>query len=242
MASGASGAGRGRPSSSASRGKQGGRATSAAKATQSVKSTPSVKAAAPRTAASGSAAKGTKGAKPSSAPVPAPLAERFHRYALPRVGDGVRHWLFKTEPEVFSFDDLLAAPRQTTYWDGVRNFQVRNFMRDHMRVGDLVFIYHSNAEPPSIVGIARVARAAYPDPTAFDAADAHYDPKSDPAAPTWVMVDVQAVCALQPVTLPALREVAGLEAMELLQRGSRLSVTPLTAEEWAIVERLGRAT
>ena len=242
MASGTSGAGRGRPSSSASRGKQGGRATSAAKATKSVKSTPSVKAAAPRTAASGSAAKGTKGAKPSSAPVPAPLAERFHRYALPRVGDGVRHWLFKTEPEVFSFDDLLAAPRQTTYWDGVRNFQVRNFMRDHMRVGDLVFIYHSNAEPPSIVGIARVARAAYPDHTAFDAADAHYDPKSDPAAPTWMMVDVQAVCALQPVALPTLREVAGLEAMELLQRGSRLSITPLTAAEWAIVERLGRAT
>ena len=87
-----------------------------------------------------------------------------------------------------------------------------------------------------------MARAAYPDPTAFDAADAHYDPKSDPAAPTWMMVDVQAVCALQPVALPALREVAGLEAMELLQRGSRLSITPLTAAEWAIVECLGRAT
>ena len=242
MASGASGAGRGRPSSSASRGKQGGRATSAAKARKSVKSTPSVKAAAPRTAASGSTAKGTKGAKPSSAPVPAPPAERFHRHALPRVGDGVRHWLYKTEPEVFSFDDLLAAPRQTTYWDGVRNFQVRNFMRDHMRVGDLVFIYHSNAEPPSIVGIARVARAAYPDHTAFDAADAHYDPKSDPAAPTWMMVDVQAVCALQPVALPTLRGGGGLQAMGLLEPGGRLSITPLTAAEWAIVERLGRAT
>lgn len=180
-----------------------------------------------------------KPSKPSAAPVPAPLAPRFHRYALPRTGDGVRYWLFKTEPEVFSFEDLQRAPKQTTFWDGVRNFQVRNFMRDHMAVGDLVFIYHSNAEPPAVVGIARVASTAYPDHTAFDASHDHYDPKSDPAYPTWMMVDVQAVRALQPVTLPALRDVPGLEAMELLQRGSRLSVTPLTAAEWAIVERLG---
>jgi len=181
----------------------------------------------------------TSGPKPSGAPVPAPLAPRFHRYGLPRTDEGVRYWLFKTEPEVFSFDDLLRAPRQTTCWDGVRNFQVRNFMRDHMRIDDLVLVYHSNAEPPAVAGIARVAREAYPDHTAFDASDPHFDPKSDPAAPTWMMVDVQAVRALRPVSLPALRDAPGLEAMELLQRGSRLSITPLTPEEWATVVGLG---
>jgi predicted RNA-binding protein with PUA-like domain len=153
----------------------------------------------------------------------------------------VRHWLLKTEPEVFSFDDLQAAPQQTACWDGVRNFQARNFMRDHMRVGDLVLIYHSNAEPPAVAGIARVAREAYPDHTAFDAHDDHFDPKSDPAAPTWMMVDVQAVQALRPVALATLRESPRLEAMELVQRGSRLSITPLTPAEWAIVVALGGA-
>lgn len=225
---------------------KGAKSANRAPSAKSTKSTKSVKAAksggatkAGRATTSVAKPVPAKASKPSAAPVPAPLAPRFHRYALPRTGDGVRYWLFKTEPEVFSFDDLLRAPKQTTFWDGVRNFQVRNFMRDHMEVGDLLFIYHSNAEPPAVVGIARVASKAYPDHTAFDASHDHYDPKSDPAFPTWMMVDVQAVRALQPVTLPALRDVAGLEEMELLQRGSRLSVTPLTAEEWAIVERLG---
>lgn len=177
--------------------------------------------------------------KSGGAPVPAPLAPRFHRYALPRTGSGVRHWLLKTEPDVFSFDDLMRAKDRTTHWDGVRNFQARNFMRDHMRVGDLVLIYHSNAEPPAVAGIGRVVREAYPDHTAFDPADDHFDPKSDPASPTWMMVDVQGERALTPVTLPMLRETPGLETMELLQRGSRLSITPLTADEWAIVTRLG---
>lgn len=173
--------------------------------------------------------------------MPAPLAPRFHRYALPRSDAGVRHWLFKTEPEVFSYEDLVRAKDGTTCWDGVRNFQVRNFMRDHMRVGDLVLIYHSNAEPPVVAGIARVTREAYPDHTAFDASHDHYDPKSDPGAPTWMMVDVQAVRPLRPVSLGALRDTPGLESMELVQRGSRLSITPLTLEEWAIVTRLGGA-
>lgn len=186
-----------------------------------------------------SARKSTGGKSGGGAPVPAPLAPRFHRYALPRTGRGVRHWLLKTEPDVFSFDDLMRAPHRTTCWDGVRNFQARNFMRDHMRVGDLVLIYHSNAEPPMVAGVARVVREAYPDHTAFDPAADHYDPKSDPASPTWVMVDVQGERALTPVTLPRLRETPGLETMELLQRGSRLSITPLTADEWAIVTTLG---
>lgn len=172
-------------------------------------------------------------------PVPAPLAPRFHRYALPRADAGVRYWLAKTEPEVFSFDDLMRAPARTTFWDGVRNFQVRNFMRDHMRVGDLVLIYHSNAEPPAVVGVAQVVREAYPDHTALDASHDHFDPKSDPTAPTWMMVDVQGQYALTPVTLPKLRATPGLEGMELLQLGSRLSITPVTPQEWAIVVRLG---
>ncbi len=173
------------------------------------------------------------------APVPAPLAPRFHRYALPRTGSGVRHWLMKTEPDVFSFDDLMRAKDRTTCWDGVRNFQARNFMRDHMRVGDWVLIYHSNAEPPAVAGIARVVSTAYPDHTAFDPTDDHFDPGSDPESPTWMMVEVQGERALTPVALGTLRETPGLEAMELLQRGSRLSITPLTKEEWTIVTRLG---
>ena len=176
--------------------------------------------------------------KGSTAPVPAPLAPRFHRFALPRDDDGIRYWLFKTEPEVFSFDDLMRAPARTTCWDGVRNFQVRNFMRDHMRVGDLLFIYHSNAEPPAVAGIAQVVAPAYPDHTAFDPSDAHYDPKSDRAAPTWLMVDVQGVRAVGPVTLPAMRATPALATMELLQLGSRLSITPLTVAEWEGVLRL----
>ncbi|GMV10320.1 MAG: hypothetical protein AMXMBFR55_20540 [Gemmatimonadota bacterium] len=153
----------------------------------------------------------------------------------------MRHWLMKTEPDVFSFADLMRARDRTTCWDGVRNYQARNFMRDHMRAGDRVLIYHSNAEPPAVVGTARVVREAYPDHTAFDPTDDHFDPDSDPASPTWMMVDVQGERPLHPVTLPMMRQVPGLECMELLQRGSRLSITPLTADEWAIVTRLGRS-
>ncbi len=151
----------------------------------------------------------------------------------------MRHWLAKTEPESFSWEDLVNAPGATTCWDGVRNFQVRNFLRDHMRVGDLVLIYHSNAEPPAVMGIAEVVREAYPDHTAFDASHHHFDPKSDPGAPTWLMVDLRAKDPLTPVPLPVLRRTPGLEQMELLQLGSRLSITPVTPEEWAIVLRLG---
>jgi predicted RNA-binding protein with PUA-like domain len=147
-----------------------------------------------------------------------------------------RYWLVKSEPDSFSFDDLLASPRRTTCWDGVRNFQARNFMRDEMKLGDLVLFYHSSTDPAAIVGIAEVARESYPDHTAFDAKDPHYDPKSKRDAPTWMMVDLRAREALpKPLTLADLRGVKGLEKMVLLQKGSRLSVQPVTKKEWEIV-------
>lgn len=152
----------------------------------------------------------------------------------------MKYWLMKTESGCFSIDDLAALPKQTTSWDGVRNFQARNFMRDEMRVGDLVLFYHS-VTAPGVVGIARVEREAYPDHTAFDPDDAHYDPRSTPDKPLWVMVDVRFVekfCA--PVSLRAMRGIKGLEGMELLRRGSRLSVMPVTETEFRIVRDLGR--
>ena len=151
------------------------------------------------------------------------------------------YWLVKSEPDAFSFDDLVASPNRTTCWDGVRNYQARNFMRDGMKVGDLVLFYHSSAEPTAVVGVVRVVREAYPDHTAFDKADSHYDPKSRRDAPTWMMVDVQAVERFaHPVALAELRKVKGLAKMALLQTGSRLSVQPVTAREFEIVCGLGR--
>jgi predicted RNA-binding protein with PUA-like domain len=146
----------------------------------------------------------------------------------------------KSEPDSFSFDDLLASPGRTTCWDGVRNYQARNSMRDDMKKGDLVFFYHSSTDPAAIVGIAEVVRESYPDHTALDPRDAHFDPKSKADAPTWMMVDIKAKKRLpKPITLADLRGVKGLEKMVLLQKGSRLSVQPVTAAEWEIVCRLG---
>jgi predicted RNA-binding protein with PUA-like domain len=152
-----------------------------------------------------------------------------------------KYWLMKTEPDVFSVDDLAAAKNQTTHWDGVRNYQARNFMRDDMKVGDKVLLYHSNSEPSCVVGIAEIAREAYPDFTAWDKKDPHYDPKSDPKNPTWYMVDIrlQSVFAVQ-LELKMLRTVLGLEKMELLRKGSRLSVQPVRLEEFAIIKKLGQ--
>src|SRR5919109_1541267 len=149
-------------------------------------------------------------------------------------------WLVKSEPDSFSIQDLAKAPRQTTSWDGVRNYQARNFMRDDMRPGDRVLFYHSNAQPMGIYGVAEVVREAYPDHTAFDPADPHYDPKSDPANPTWMMVDVGYVGTFkEPITLATLKQTPQLDKMLVIQRGSRLSVQPVTPEEWDIVMRLG---
>ena len=150
-----------------------------------------------------------------------------------------RYWLMKSEPEVFSIDDLRRAPKRTTCWDGVRNYQARNFLRDELAVGDGVLYYHSSAEPAGIAGEASVARAGYPDPTAFDPHDVHYDPKSDPARPTWYAVNVRFVRACRSlITLARLRQVPALRAMLVLKRGMRLSVQPVTAAEWRLIMKL----
>ncbi len=152
----------------------------------------------------------------------------------------MKYWLFKSEPSAFSWDDLWRAPRRTTSWEGVRNFTARNFLRDEIQVGDPVFFYHSSADPTAIVGICEVVRAGYPDATAFDPKDDHYDPKSRREAPTWYTVDIRAERpADRPIPLAELRTVKGLAGMVLLQKGSRLSVQPVTKGEWATIGRLG---
>lgn len=153
-----------------------------------------------------------------------------------------RYWLMKSEPTVFSIEDLERAPKQTTCWDGVRNYQARNFMRE-MAVGDQVLFYHSNADPPAIVGIAEVVRTAYPDPTAFDPRDAHYDPKSTRDKPIWDMVDIRLVRIFPaPLPLDRLRREPRLRRMDLLRKGSRLSVQPVRPSEWdAVLDLAGVA-
>jgi predicted RNA-binding protein with PUA-like domain len=146
------------------------------------------------------------------------------------------YWLFKSEPNCYAFADLLAAPDRTTGWDGVRNFQARNFLRDEVKVGDGVLFYHSSADPPAIAGVAEVVRAGHPDPTAFDPKADHYDPKSDPANPVWYQVAIRGVRAIDPpLGLPLLRTVSALNGMELLRKGSRLSIQPVSAAEWDAV-------
>jgi predicted RNA-binding protein with PUA-like domain len=143
-----------------------------------------------------------------------------------------RFWLMKSEPSTFSIDDLRHSPNQTTSWDGVRNYQARNFMRA-MAVGDHVLFYHSNADPPAVVGIAKVVKTVYPDSTQFDKRDKHYDPDSDPSQPRWDMVDIKYVRKFaRPVTLDELRKETKLKGMVLLKKGSRLSVQPVTQLEW----------
>lgn len=149
-----------------------------------------------------------------------------------------RYWLFKSEPESFSFADLMAAPGQKTGWDGVRNYQARNFLRDDVKVGDGVLYYHSNSEPSGIAGIAEVVEAAHADPTAFDPNSDYHDPKSDPASPTWVQVTIRAVRPVEPVlSLAALKAMPGLDGLELLRKGSRLSVQPVSAEHWKVIQK-----
>ena len=150
------------------------------------------------------------------------------------------YWLFKSEPTSYSFADLLAEPDQTTGWDGVRNYQARNFLRDEISLGDGVLFYHSSASPPAVVGLARVARAGYPDPTQFDPQDDHCDPDSPPDAPRWFAVDIAFDEKFpRPVTLPELRADASLGDRVLLRKGSRLSVQPVTAAEWKRIVKLG---
>ena len=146
------------------------------------------------------------------------------------------YWLMKSEPSVFGIDDLKAKPQRTSFWDGVRNYQARNFMRDSMKKGDKVFFYHSSCPEPGIVGIATVAREAYPDATAFDSKSPYYDPKSDPQKPIWMGVDVKFVRRFKRViSLEELKQEPRLDGFTLLRRGNRLSVMPVTAPEWDFV-------
>jgi predicted RNA-binding protein with PUA-like domain len=150
----------------------------------------------------------------------------------------MHHWLLKTEPESFSVEDLAAAPRRTTGWDGVRNYQARNLLRDEMRGGDQAFLYYSSCAVPGIVAIMQVVKEAYPDPTAFDRKHHHYDAGSDPRKPRWFMVDVQLKRRLaRTITLAELRAHAGkeLRGMVLLRPGNRLSVTPVETAHWKFI-------
>jgi len=150
----------------------------------------------------------------------------------------MKYWLMKSEITTFNIDDLAALPNQTDGWDGVRNYQARNMMRDEMKIGDQVFFYHSNCSPPAIAGVMEVVKESHPDHTAFDPEDSHYDPKSDPDNPRWFMVDVKFKKKFkQPISLPELRQCRGLEKMLILRKGNRLSITPVTKEEWDIICR-----
>ena len=150
----------------------------------------------------------------------------------------MRYWLMKTEPTTFSVEDLERAKRQTTGWDGVRNYQARNMLRDDMKKGDLAFLYYSSTDVPGIVAIMKIVKEGYPDPTAFDRKHDHFDSDSDPANPRWFMVDVQLERRLERViTLEELRKHATkqLKNMVLLRKGNRLSVTPVEPEEWKFI-------
>ncbi|MDE2628212.1 MAG: EVE domain-containing protein [Burkholderiales bacterium] len=150
------------------------------------------------------------------------------------------HWLMKSEPTECSIDDLASAPAQTVPWVGVRNYQARNFMRDEMRVGDGVLFYHSSCAEPGVAGLAEVVRPAYPDATQFDPHSPYFDPKSSPAAPRWVHVDVKLVRKTRLLALSEMRSTPALASMQLLKRGNRLSITPVSAAEWrAVLALLG---
>jgi predicted RNA-binding protein with PUA-like domain len=148
------------------------------------------------------------------------------------------YWLMKSEPDEASIDHLAAAPKKTLPWTGVRNYQARNFMRDAMEPGDGVLFYHSSCPQPGVAGIARVAGDVKPDPTQFDAGSPYFDPKSKPEAPRWLLRDVALVRKTRLLSLAEMRTVPALAGMQVLQRGNRLSITPVTPAEWAAVVRL----
>jgi len=157
----------------------------------------------------------------------------------------MRHWLMKSEPSTFGIDDLAASSRRTTSWEGVRNFQARNMLRDDMHVGDLAFLYHSSCPEPGIAGIIEVVRAGYPDPSAWRRKDPHYDAKSPENKPLWYTVDVRLKVRWEQVlSLAALREHAAgeLRGMLLLRRGNRLSITPVDAAHWKFILSLARSS
>ena len=149
----------------------------------------------------------------------------------------VNYWLMKSEPHVYPWEQLVADG--STHWDGVRNYQARNIMRDDMALGDLVLFYHSNCKPPHIAGVAKVCKEGYPDFTAQDSNSKYFDPKATPDNPRWIMVDIEPVSKLEPVGLPDLRANGHLEGMPLLQRGQRLSVQPVSETHFMLVCAMG---
>ena len=153
---------------------------------------------------------------------------------------GKKYWLVKSEPSEFSIDDLEKSKNKTTHWDGVRNYQARNFLRDEMKKGDFVLYYHSNAEPNAVVGYCEIVKEGYPDFTAFDPEDKHYDPKSKKEEPTWIMVDIKLKKKFKdPVTLKDIKDRKTLKDMKLVQRGNRLSVMPVTKKEFETILKMG---
>ena len=148
------------------------------------------------------------------------------------------YWLMKSEPEEFSIDDLVAAKNQTVAWFGVRNYVARNFMRDQMKVGDEVFFYHSSCPEPGIAGLAKVSSPAYPDATQFEKKSKYFDAKATPETPRWFLVDVKLDKKTPLISLARLREHAALEDMLILQRGNRLSITPVTPPQWKYITKL----
>ena len=145
----------------------------------------------------------------------------------------MKYWLMKSEPDAYSIEDLAAQKKKTDHWDGIRNYQARNFIRDDMATSDLAFFYHSNCESPAVVGIIKIVSSAYPDHTAFDPTEKYYDSKSDPDNPRWFMIDVQLVKRFRnKVTLVEIRSESKLKNMKLVQKGNRLSILPLTEREW----------
>jgi predicted RNA-binding protein with PUA-like domain len=150
-----------------------------------------------------------------------------------------QYWLLKTEPGSYSIQDLAKETKQTTHWDGVRNYQARNYMRDQMKLGDKVLVYHSNANPPAVAGTATIVRESYPDHTSWDPNDKHYDEKSTAQSPRWFMVDIRLEQIFdEPIPLDDLRTVSALKEMELLRKGSRLSVQPVRKKEFDAILKL----
>lgn len=150
-----------------------------------------------------------------------------------------QYWLMKTEPTSYSIQHLAKEKKKTTHWDGVRNYQARNYMRDEMKLGDKVLVYHSNANPPAVAGVATIVRESYPDHTSWDPKDKHYDDKSTPQNPRWFMVDIKLEQIFkEPIALDDLREVKALKDMELLRKGSRLSVQPVRKKEFDAIVKL----
>ncbi|MGH8752125.1 MAG: EVE domain-containing protein [Burkholderiales bacterium] len=150
----------------------------------------------------------------------------------------MRYWLMKSEPSEFGIDDLAAAPGKTTPWFGVRNYQARNFMRDQMRIGDRVFFYHSSCDEPGIAGIAEVCKLAYPDATQYQRKSPYYDPKATPHNPRWFNVDVKFMKKTRLIGLEELRAHPQLATLRVLQKGNRLSITPVDPREWEYIARV----